>query len=364
LRGFAVLLTVAVFAACENDSVPIVIATAGPWLQPNGASHKRGVELAVAEINAAGGIGGRKVELIERDDDGTGTRAAAIAQEFVGNDSILAVVGHVNSGAMVSAARVYDGHLPAVSSTASSPDLTGVSSWVFRVIASDSVTGAQLARFAGSLGARRAGVLYENNAFGRGLAEPFRRHYPGTLIAFDPVPSDGRADVEPYVAYLKQSGADLVFVAGSEGSGLALLREAKRQGFAATLLGGVGWTGIVADTAASEGAFVGVPFAAGDARPIAQRFVNAFRARFGREPDAKAALAYDATRVVARAIAEGGTSRSRVRDWLADLHGGRAFDGVTGRVQFDSTGDVLAQSIVMTQARQGALVAAGGEASR
>jgi branched-chain amino acid transport system substrate-binding protein len=320
--------------------------------------HKRGVDLAVEHINGAGGISGRQLRLIDRDDEASGMKAAQIAAEFVADPSVMAVIGHVNSGAMMAAAAVYDGYLPAVSSTASSPDLSGISSWVFRVISSDSVSALHMARFAKSAGSTRAAILYENNAFGRGLMDPFRRNYAGTLLSIDPIPSDGKANFEPYIAYLRAKQPDLVFVAGSEASGLALLREAQRQNFKATFLGGVGWAGIPADTVASQGAFVGVPFAITDQRPEAQRFVEAFRAKFSRDPDAKAALAYDATMLVARAMAEVGANRAAVRKWLHDLQGDRTYSGVTSRaIQFEVSGDVASGGFVMTKVENGTLVA-------
>ncbi|HJU72517.1 MAG TPA: ABC transporter substrate-binding protein [Gemmatimonadaceae bacterium] len=344
-------------AACGSEQMPIAIATAGPWAMANGAMHKRGVELAVEQINANGGIDGRPVKLIDRDDEASGVKAAKIAAEFVADRSILAVVGHVNSGAMMAAARVYDGNLAAISSTATSPDLTGISSWAFRVIASDSVSAIHMARFAKESGAKQVAILYENNAFGRGLMDPFRKNFGDALVAVDPIPSDPKANFEPYIAFLREKGADLVFVAGSDASGLAILREARRQAFNATFLSGVGWTGVTADPAASEGAFVGVPMAIDDKRQDVQRFVQAFRARYSRDPDAKAALAYDATMLVARAIAEAGPNRHAIREWLHDLNGSRSFAGVTSKtIQFDATGDVANGGFVMTQVRGGALV--------
>jgi branched-chain amino acid transport system substrate-binding protein len=215
-----------------------------------------------------------------------------------------------------------------------------------------------MARFARNSGARRAAVLYENNAFGRGLMDPFRRNFGGALVAIDPIPSDGKASFEPYIAYLRAKQADLVFVAGSEGSGLALLREARRQGFNTTFLSGVGWAGITADTVAAAGVYVGVPFAITDQRPEAQRFVESFRAKFSRDPDAKAALAYDATMLVARAIADVGPNRAAIRNWLRALNGSRSYAGVTSRaIQFDSTGDVASGGFVMTRVQGNALVA-------
>jgi branched-chain amino acid transport system substrate-binding protein len=348
-------------SASSSNSDPILFGAAGPWKEGYGQMNKFGMDLAVADINAAGGINGRHLELVSRDDEGGAVKATAIAQEFVANPRIVAVVGHVNSGAMVAAARVYDGQLTAVATTASAPELTGISPWVFRVISSDSTNGLDLARFARrELGHRRAAILYENNAYGRGLTDAFRRNFDGEIVSVDPIAADGRT-FEPYVAYFKLRSPDVVFVAGTEGSGMALLREARRQGFRGDFIGGDGWTGVVRDTVASEGVYVGAPFSAEDPRPEAQKFVAKFRARYHASPDGNAAMAYDATMLLARAVAERGADRAAVRDYLTSLadHGG--FAGVTGTIRFQATGDPLGRGIVMTRIHRGALLIASAK---
>ena len=343
-------------AACQRSDEPYLIATAGPWDQGYGAMNRRGIDLAIEEINRAGGVNGRPLQLIAFNDSGDGSKAARIAAELVDSARVLAVVGHVNSGAMVSAARVYDGRLAAVSTTASTPDLSGISSWAFRVISSDSVNGQDMARFSAALGHRRAAILYENNPYGRGLTEAFRRGWKGEIVSVDPI-ADDDTNFEPYISFLQRRAPDIVFVAGTEVSALGVLREARRQNFRAAFLGGDGWTGIVADTAAAEGAYVAAPFSAQDPRREAQEFVRAFRARYGGlEPDGNSALAYDATRLVARAIERGGGTRAGVRDWLASTDRGEPFRGVTGDIKFDSSGDVQGKGFVFTRVRKGSLL--------
>lgn len=343
-------------AACGRGGESYRLGAAGPWTERYGAMNRRGIELALEHINAKGGVDGRKLEIVMRDDEGSGEKAARIAAEFANDPAVTAVVGHVNSGAMVAAAKVYHEKLPAVATTASSPDLTGVSPWVFRVISSDSTNGEDLARFSGSLGHRRAAILYENNPYGRGLTRSFQRHFAGVIISADPISDAGDQDFEPFVAYFKQVRPDVVFVAGTEQSGVALLREARRQALEADFMGGDGWTGVVMDTAASEGAYVGAPFSAADPRAEAQQFVAAFRAKYGMTPDGNAALAYDATMLLARALDAVGPDRSSVRDWLAGLTAQSAHRGVTGPIRFGPGGDPVGKGVVMTQLRRGTLV--------
>lgn len=323
---------------------------------------RRGIDLAVDEINRAGGINGAPLKILARDDEANGSRATAIAQEFVANPSVMAVIGHVNSGAMIAAARIYDGQLPAVATTASSPDLSGVSKWTFRIISSDSLNGVILARFASRIGGndssfKQAAVLYENDSYGRGLADAFRRAFRGTIISFDPISEDVNA--EPFVSFLKMRQPGIVFVAGREGSALRILREARRQGLEAVFIGGDGWQGIVADTAVSSGAYVGTSFNSEDPAPEVQRFVRAFNGRYQTKPDAFAALAYDATKLIAQALIKKGKNREGIRDYLKALTATSPFEGVSGPVYFNDSGDPIGMGFHVAQVVSGTLVSGG-----
>ena len=359
LKSISLTFCLALLSACSSGSEPFVVGAAGPWKEGYGAMSKRGIDLAVEEINRSGGIRGAPLRIVARDDQADASRAAAIAEEFVSDKSVLAVVGHVNSGAMLAASRVYDGALTAVATTASSPDLSGASKWTFRVISSDSLNGVILARFASRIGGasaqfRQAAVLYENDSYGRGLAESFRRSFRGTVISFDPISEE--LNPEPFIAYIRMRQPGIVFVAGREKSALRILREARRQGVQATFLGGDGWQSIVTDTAASNGAYVGTSFNAAGRDPRVRKFVKAFQQKYKVNPDAFAALAYDATHLIARALEAQGRDRAGVREYLTSLTAGEAFDGVTGPVYFNAAGDPIGMGFHVAQAVSGKLV--------
>lgn len=351
--AFSLLLLGA--AACGPEAGPVLLGSAGPWDATYGLMNKRGIELALLELNASPAYRNAPISIDFRNDSGNGGRAAQIAQEFVDNPQILAVVGHVNSGAMVSAAKVYDGHLAAVATTASSPDLTGISPWAFRVISSDSANGIEIARWAARRGVTSTAILYENNPYGRGLADAFRTAFRGEVVSIDPIAEGMEQDFEPHVAYYRKVKPSLVFVAGTEQSGLAFIREARRQRLDALFVGGDGWTGISVDTVASEGAYVGAPFSPLDPRPKAQEFVQAFHKKFGIMPDGNAALGYDATMLLAQAVREAGHDRVKVHQYLQQLGGEQRFEGVTGPIAFTSGGDPRAKQIVVARIERGAL---------
>jgi len=347
-------------AGCATNKSPYVIGAAGPWKQGYGLQNLQGVQLAVEEINQAGGIDGHPLRVIPRDDEGDGPTAAKIAQDFVATTSISAVVGHVNSSGMLSAAPIYDGRLAAVATSATSPDLSGISSWVFRIISSDSLNGIALANFASKFGGRTpasVAVLYENNTYGRGLADSFRRSFHGEILSLDPINAD-LPTAEPYVAYLKTKRPKIVFIAGRVESGLKILREAKRQGFNATFVGGDGWQGILADTITSEGAYIGMSFTPEDQSPAARAFVAAFKKKYSIAPDAHAALAYDATRLIAQALKERGPDRRAIRDYLHSLNRETAYQGLTGPAFFEDTGDPVGMRFRVLRAHGGLLTVA------
>lgn len=349
------LLAGILLAGCRQDeSTTVRLGLAGPFRESFGSMTRLGAELARDEINARSDQR-LTIEFVIRDDQADGKKAAEIAEAFVSDPAIVGVVGHVTSGAMKSAAKVYDGRLPAVATSASAPELTGISPWAFRVIASDSANGVALAKFAEKLGRKRVAILYENNPYGRGLADMFRRNYGGEIVSIDPIGNGRDQDFEPFVAYYQKTRPDLVFVASTEVPGLPLVRAIRRAGLTVDLMGGDGWTGMVTDTTAADGVYVGAPFTTEDSRPEAEAFVERFRAKYKRDPDAFAALGYDAAHVLAAAVRKVGPDREKIREYLAALDQSSSHAGATGRIYFTKGGDPVTTGMVMTRVERGVL---------
>lgn len=333
-----------------SGSAPYSIAAAGPWQLSQGRSTRLGIELALKEINAAGGVNGHKLEIKEADDRADAEIASQIARKFVEDRSVSALIGHVTPDAMIAAAKAYDGHLAVVTTAAGLPDLPGTSGWVFRVLPGDSANGAEMARFAMRTGHKRAAILYENDRRGRGIADAFRGTFTGEIIDVDPIRADAE-NHEVFISYFKLRQPDIVFVAGARSAALPMLAEARKQGLKADFMGGEGWASVAEHPDVSDGVYIGMPFFAADPRPEAQRFVAAFRAaNNGIQPDADAALGYDATKVVAAALAAVGPRRTKIRDWLARLSVPVA--GVTGPIWFRPSGDAAGVRVTMTRVRK------------
>lgn len=318
---------------------------------------RQGAELAQREVNAAGGIGGRPLELEIRDDRADPQTAITIADEFVNDASVLGVVGHVNSSTTVAAAPVYAGQLAAVATSATSPEISRLGDWIFRVATSDSANAVELARLARGFQVPTA-VLYANDDYGRGLASSFRaalRSEGASVLESDPY-LETTQDFRPYLERLRRKDAGLIFVAGLEEGASRIIQQAQEIGLGARFLGGDGLEGLTAMGPAYDGTLVGLLYHP-DASPAARTFADKFRAAYGREADSFAALGYDATLLLANAVEEAGADRRAIQRHLASVgRGAPAFAGATGAIRFDEHGDPVEKGFAVGIIRGGEIL--------
>lgn len=370
-----VALSLAALAACGPASGdPIEIGIAGPLSLANGESMRLAAQMAVDEINGDGGVAGRTLALKERDDQGKADRAIDVAGYLRDSTQVVAVIGHVNSPATLAAAKVYNEEGGAhsgspvvqISPASSSPLVSGAGDWTFRVCPSDLLHGPAVAKHAiGGLGKRRAAVLYTNDEYGRGVAETFSaafRESGGTVVARDPyLPGlvENPAAVDPYLLRAIRSGMDALMIAGQADAGMKIVRQARRLGFTGPVLGADGMTGVKDAGADGEGIFVSSAFLPDRDSGAAQAFVRAYRERYGKEPDHRGAMTYDAVKLVAQAVGEVGTDRRAIRDYVAKVglsgSGVDPYEGVSGTIAFDENGDVPGKEVAVGVVRGGLL---------
>lgn len=326
---------------------------------------RQAAQLAAQEINARGGIRGRRLELVLADDSARGSVAVRVAQTLVADRSVVAVVGHLTSAATAAALRVYEGGDPPVvlvSPSASDPDLSGASPYFFRVCPTDLSHGPRLARWARqAIGARTAGVIYVNDDYGRGIHRAFASEFArldGTVLEEDPaLPST--PSVEPYLSRLRQRGGVGVLVLAIE-AGMAerALSEMARLGLSWPVIGGDALVGIERLGPRAEGVRVSAAYLPDAPGARNQAFVQAYGRAFpGQVPDHRGAGTYDVVGLLAQAVAAVGTDRRDVRDYLAGVGTSRpAVQGVTGTIAFDERGDVPERRAVIGVVRNGRLV--------
>lgn len=354
--------------ACSRPSGPIEIGLAGPVSQPRGAAMLRGAQLAVDQINARGGVGGRLLKLRVVDDSASEDAAARAAQVLYDDPDVVAVVGHLTSDASIVAAQVYGGGahpVTLISPTASSPDLSGISPYFFRICPSDSSHGMALAKFAfHALVARRAGILFVSDDYGRGIRKTFAAEFSrlgGSVIEADPyVPAT--PSLEPYLSRMRQRGIDVLVLAADRPGAELALRQMRTLGLDWPVIGGDALTGIEGGGQA-EGIRISSPYLPAQPGDQNAAFIADYgRAYHGEHPDHRAASSYDIVNLLARGIRAGGTDRRSLRGYLSRVGRGiPAFDGVTGKIAFDDAGNVPSKGVVIGVVRHGTLVAEAGE---
>jgi branched-chain amino acid transport system substrate-binding protein len=329
---------------------------------------KHAAELAIEQINADGGIGGRPLELVERDDYADPDSAVFVATDLY-EAGVSAVIGHLFSSTTLAAAPVYNGGsnpVAAISPSSSSPDVTTAGDWTFRICPSDLAHGVALARWVhDTLQLNRGAMLYLNDQYGRGVRQMFVREFSrrgGVLVAADPYLGDN-PDVGPYLDRLaKIGGIEFLVIAGNRGEGEEILRQARQRGLRMPVLGGDGLEGIEEAGAIADGLFLSSAYLPTINSPANRAFLQSYHKKFPTAglPNQPAAATYDAVYLLRQVIAKSGPEREAVRRELAKVGSGApVFKGVTGTVAFDARGDVPNQTVYIGVVHDGAVRLAG-----
>lgn len=349
-------------AAQADRAAEILVGAAWPWEARRNLLYSQGMDMALDEINGAGGIGGRRMLIIREDDHENVDEGLAVAQRFVANPGVVAVIGHLESFVTVPAAAVYNlGGLVLIAPTATDPRLTEQGyKLVFRMTFNDKHIGGQMARIAAARRYRRVAIYYMRDDYGRGMANAFEETFTelgGSVIdrrSYDAADVENNRSVGGIVDDWKERSLDALFIAGEAPQAAILMAEARRKGLRLPLLGGdaLGTPELFRpDPAAVDGATIAAPFHPDDPRPKAQAFRTAFERRYGRPPDAAAALAYDSVQVLAEAMRRAHSSApDQVR---AALHTLAAWPGVTASFTFSDSGDLVGRQITMIETRAG-----------
>lgn len=314
-----------------------------------GIQVRYGVEAAVEELNAKGGILGKKVEFVMKDDESSANSAAVVAQSLAGDKDIVAVIGHFNSDCSSAAKPIYtEAGIVMFSPASTNVEITKNSDWVFRNIFNDRSQGEALALYvAKAMKMKKVAVLYENDTYGRGLAEYFKGKAKelGLEITNDLSYESDATDFRPLLTQLRATKPDVIVTAGLYKSGGTISRQARELGLRQPLLGG---DGMFSDElakiggAAAEGYIVSCPFIMeADERAIALR--DKIKAKNGVDGDVWAALAHDAVMIIAEAATrQNSTAREAIRNGIAGMNDREsAYQGITGTTYFDVEGDTV-----------------------
>lgn len=340
----------------------IVIGVAWPWAARKGVRYGEGLDMAVDEINAAGGVRGRQIVLRKEDDHEAVDEGELVAQRLANDPDVVAVIGHLQSYVAVPASAIYDlSGLLMIAPTATDPELTAHGySRVFRATFTDAEVGRQMAEFAARQGYRRIGIYYIRSDYGRNLANAFeeRANDLGLTIpvrqSYEPNDPAGSDSFGPALRGWSDAGLDAIFLAGEVPSAARAIVAARAEGLTVPIIGGDAMSSgelISVAGSAAEGTVVATAFHADEPRPEVRRFTVAFEKRYGAAPDAGSALGYDVIRLLASAMERAGSS---IPDSVASaLHAMHGWKGVTGEFTFDSEGNLVGRSIAKMVVRHG-----------
>jgi branched-chain amino acid transport system substrate-binding protein len=308
-----------------------------------GQSSTRATRLAVAEINAAGGILGQQVELIFEDTQSKPGEAATVAKKLITRDNVVALIGEIISSRSLEAAGVAQAlKIPMLTPTATNPAVTATGDYIFRACFIDPFQGSVLAKFAHQdLGAKRAAVLTSiSSSYSTGLSQVFRDQFTaaGGEIVADQKFAEGDKDFKAQLTAIRSANPDVIFIPAYYTEVALIAKQVRELGITAPMLGGDGWEApelLQIAGNAVEGCYYSTHFSASSSDPKIMDFVARYRARYdGQTPDCMAALGYDAVYMMADAIRRAGVAEpAKIKDALAATRG---FEGVTGRIDMDA----------------------------
>ena len=319
-----------------------------------GQSSHKGTALAIDEINASGGVLGKKIQLLTEDNQSQAGQSATVVRKLISSDGVVAILGEVASSRSLEAAPIcQENKIPMISPSSTNPKVTEVGDYIFRVCFIDPFQGTVMANFARkTLKLQNVAVLTDvKSDYSVGLAKFFKQGFvaAGGKIVADENYSGGDKDFNAQLTAIKAANPDGIFVPGYYTEVGLIVLQAKQLGINCPIFGGDGWESsslVPIGGAALEGDYFSTHFSPEDTAPAVQNFVKHFREKFNETPDAMAALGYDSAMMLADAIKKAGTTDgAKVRDALAAE---KDFHGVTGDITMDANRNASKPAVILT----------------
>ncbi len=344
----AVLLVSAAGFAADTVKIGLLVPLTGP-AAADGTSALYSVQIALDQVNAAGGVLGKQVELVYYDDRADAKEAVALAHKLIEQDKIAAFVAGSYSLPTRAVAPIFqEEEIPLVAAYAIHPDVTRAGDFCFRNGFLGMVEGKAAGYTAHKLlGGKTVALLTSDNDFGRTLVEGFKEYAskfaPDLKIVSEQAYPFSEKDYKPYLSKIKELNPDVIFASGYYFQTGPLLRQARELGIQSKILGEEGADSpklmeIAGD--AAEGFYIVTNFDRDDPRPVVQGFLAEFRNRHKFEPDMVGASAYDAFMIIMDGMkTAGSTDGKKVRDAIAAV---KDYNGLTGIIGgFDEIGEVV-----------------------
>lgn len=345
IGGLSVLFGLPVAGLAEE---PVMIGVSIPFTgqyAESGKSLQAGIELAVKQLNEAGGVQGRPFEIVVSDSEGAPDIAKRIARKFVNDPKIVAEIGDFTSGCSMAAQPIYDkAGMVQLSPTTSHPSFASGSPYSFGIIGAQAGGSPFMARAAVErLGKKRIAVAYLATDWGISVKNLFVEEAArlGAEIVAEESYLEGTTDFSMVVKNLRSAQPEALFLASMMPDAAGISQQRQMDGWNDVAVIGV----LPLNTAefvqlggaAIENVFVPTVFFLKDPRPEVQNFVAAYQAAYNVSPTWVSAIGYDAMNLLANAIKQGGTERSAIQRALAAV---KESAGITGKITFSEYGDV------------------------
>jgi branched-chain amino acid transport system substrate-binding protein len=354
LLAFAALA----FAACNQTSTDEILVGEFASLTGKeatfGQSSHEGTVLAIEEINASGGVNGKKVKLLTEDNQSKPGESANAVNKLIAKDRVVAILGEVASSRSLEAAPICqkDG-VPMISPSSTNPKVTETGDYIFRVCFIDPFQGTVMANFARkSLKAEKVAVFTDvKSDYSKGLAKFFKEAFTaaGGQIVAELDFNGGDKDFKGQLTAIKGANPDGVFVPGYYTDAALICIQAKEVGLQVPIFGGDGWESeklTEIGKEAVEGTYFSTHYTPEAGGPKGAAFVEAYKKRYnGKLPDAMAALGYDSAMILADAIKRAGsTEGAKIRDALAAT---KDYEAVTGKITINAQRDAEKSAVIL-----------------
>ncbi len=319
-----------------------------------GIACNNGIKLAIDEVNAAGGVLGKQIEYIVYDEKGDETEAVNAYNKLVQNDKVVAILGDVTSKPCIAVAiQAAKEGIPMITGTGTAVDITPYGSNIFRACFTDPFQGEVMASYAfNKLGAKTAAIIADNGSdYSVGLTETFvsTAESLGMEIVANEAYATGDKDFKAQLTNIASKNPDVLFVPNYYEDVALIAAQAKEVGLTATMLGADGWAGTIAqlagDTSTVNGAYFCNHYSPDGDDPDLVNFISAYKAKFNEDPNAFAALGYDAAKMMFAAMeAAGSTDYAAVSSAMQAL----SYKGATGSITFDAERNPIKSAAILT----------------
>jgi branched-chain amino acid transport system substrate-binding protein len=319
-----------------------------------GLASSKGARLAAEELNASGGVLGRKVEYLVEDIQSKAGESATAVKKLISRDKVVAILGgNASTNSLEAAPLCQNAKIPMMAISSTNPKVTEVGTYIFRICFIDPFQGAVLARFAyDNLHAKRVALMTSVTAYGIGLSNVLRQRFTelGGEIVLEQKYSEGDKDFKAQLTAIRTLKPDVIAATGYYTEAALICKQARELGLSIPVIGGDGWEApqlVELGGKAVEGTYYSTHYSASNVDPAVQLFVKKFRARWDNEtPEAVAALGYDAMMLYADAIRRAGTTEGpKLRAAIAAT---KDFAGVTGKTTIDAQRNSSKSAVILT----------------